>query len=62
MIQMGTFNVNLPDEVENKFRREIALRMGIKKGNITIALVEAIEMWRRKRDQKLNKAIICFRI
>jgi hypothetical protein len=42
---MGNFSVNLPDDVEDKFRREIAMRKGIKKGYITEALVEAINLW-----------------
>ncbi len=48
MKEMGSFSVNIPDELEERFRREIALRMSVKKGNVTKALCEAIEMWIRE--------------
>lgn len=39
------FDVNLSKSLEEKFRKEVFKRKGMKKGNITIALEEAIEMW-----------------
>ncbi len=42
---MGRIVVELDDELENAFRNEIAKRLGMKKGNIKIAIEEAIKMW-----------------
>ena len=38
-------NVVLKDDLEEKFRRTVFERKGMKKGNISIALEEAIEQW-----------------
>jgi len=43
--KMGRINLVLPDDFEEKFRKEIFKRMGMKKGNLTKAIIEAIEMW-----------------
>ena len=42
---MARINVVLPDDVDNKFRKEIAKRFGVRKGNIEKAMIEAIEIW-----------------
>jgi hypothetical protein len=42
---MGKMNVVLKDDLEEKFRRTVFERKGMKKGNISIALEEAIEQW-----------------
>ena len=41
-------NVILPDELEEKFRQEVGKRFGAKKGTITKAFIEAIELWIKK--------------
>ena len=38
-------NIVLDDELEKSFRRMIFERKGMKKGNISIALEEAIKQW-----------------
>ena len=38
-------NVVLKDDLEEKFRKTVFERKGMKKGNISIALEEAIEQW-----------------
>lgn len=43
--KMGKMNVVLPDETEEKFRKAVFERKGMKKGNISDALVEAIDQW-----------------
>lgn len=42
---MGKINISLDDDVEEKFRKAVFQRMGMKKGNISKALEEAIEHW-----------------
>jgi len=42
---MGKINVVLTDKLEEKFRRTIFERKGMKKGNISKAIEEAIELW-----------------
>lgn len=42
---MGRIVVILPDELENQFKSEVFKRLGMKRGNITKAIQEAIELW-----------------
>jgi len=42
---MGRLNVSLPDDLEEKFRKEVGRRLGAKKGNIQKAFKEAVELW-----------------
>jgi hypothetical protein len=42
---MGKMNIVLPDDVEERFRRAVFERMGMKKGNISEALEEAVDLW-----------------
>lgn len=49
--KMGRINIIIPDDLENKLRREIAKRFGLRKGNIQRAMEEAIKMW-IKKDEK----------
>jgi len=42
---MGKMNVVLDDELESKFRKAVFERKGMKKGNISEALEEAIKDW-----------------
>ena len=45
MIKMGKLNLIISDELDEKFRLEIAKRLGMKKGNLTKAVEEAIDLW-----------------
>jgi len=38
-------NIVLDDKIEDKFRKTVFQRKGMKKGNISQALEEAIEQW-----------------
>jgi hypothetical protein len=45
MTDMGKMNIVLEDELEKQFRKTVFERKGMKKGNISIALEEAIKCW-----------------
>ena len=49
---MGAIKVILTDELEQKFRDEVYKSKGMKKGNITIAIEEAINSWIEDQQQK----------
>lgn len=57
---MGNIKVILPDDLEQKFREEVFKSKGMKKGNLTIAIEEAIKNWielqRKKRSEIAEKA------
>lgn len=42
---MGKMNIVLDDDLEKKFRETVFNRKGMKKGNISEALEEAIRQW-----------------
>jgi len=42
---MGRINLVISDDIENKFRKEVAKRFGVRKGNIQKAIEEAIDIW-----------------
>jgi hypothetical protein len=42
---MGKMNIVLDDELERKFREAVFKKKGMKKGNISGALEEAIRCW-----------------
>jgi hypothetical protein len=55
MIDMGKMNIVLKDDVEEKFRKAVFERKGMKKGNISIALEEAIQQWIEYRQQEKGR-------
>jgi hypothetical protein len=42
---MARINLVIDDELDKQFRKEVADRLGMKKGNIQIAAEEAIRNW-----------------
>jgi hypothetical protein len=42
---MGKMNIILNDDTEDRFRKAVSTSKGMKKGNISIAIEEAIEAW-----------------
>lgn len=46
---MGNIKVILPDELEKEFREEVFKQLGMKKGNLTLAIEEAIREWIKSR-------------
>ncbi len=49
---MGKMNIVLDDKLEEKFRSVIFQEKGMKKGNISEALEEAITEWMKKREKR----------
>jgi hypothetical protein len=51
---MGRIDVILRDDLEKEFRMAVAKELGMKKGNLTVAIEEAIKQWieaKRKREK-----------
>jgi len=44
-------NIVIKDDIEDRFRRTVAITKGFKKGNISIALKKAIELWIKEEDK-----------
>lgn len=42
---MTRINLVIDDDLDEQFRSEVARRLGMKKGNIKIAIEEAMKMW-----------------
>jgi hypothetical protein len=42
---MGKLNVVISDDIDAEFRQQVFIRKGMKKGNITEALEEAMKLW-----------------
>jgi len=51
-IKMARMDIILPDDLEQRFRKEVFKRLGMKRGNITLAIQEAIEQWIEKGEKK----------
>lgn len=45
MQYMGMLALNIDDKLEKEFRKMVFERKGMKKGNITEALEEALRLW-----------------
>ncbi len=52
---MGRIDVILPDDLENEFRTEVAKELGMKRGNLSIALHEAIKLWIETKQQRRSE-------
>lgn len=42
---MGKLNIKVKDKVDQKFRATVFKRMGLKKGNLTKAVEQAMILW-----------------
>jgi hypothetical protein len=49
---MGKLNLVISDNLDNKFRQEVAERLGMKKGNLTKAVEEALNLWLNEKKRK----------
>lgn len=43
--RMGKVNLAIDDKIEQKFREAVAKKKGMKKGNLTVAVQEAMLLW-----------------
>ena len=53
---MGAIKVILSDDLEEKFRNEVFKSKGMKKGNLTLAIEEAVSAWIDVQQQKRSNA------
>lgn len=57
---MGRIDIILPDDLEEEFRAEVAKELGMRRGNLTLAIQEAVKLWietrRRARSEMAKKA------
>ena len=54
VVSMGRIDVILGDDLEKEFRMAVAKELGMKKGNLTVAIEDAIRQWveaKRKREK-----------
>lgn len=42
---MARINLVIDDELDEQFRNEVAKRLGMKKGNLKIAIEQAFRLW-----------------
>ncbi|MGA9297553.1 MAG: hypothetical protein WBV72_09120 [Nitrososphaeraceae archaeon] len=49
---MGRIDIILPDDKEKKLRMEVGRRVGVKRGALTNAIIEAIDAWLEKGEEK----------
>jgi len=62
VLDMGKLVITIPDELEQEFRDAVYRRYGMKRGNLTRAVIEALEQWistvreeiEHQKDSKLN--------
>jgi Arc/MetJ-type ribon-helix-helix transcriptional regulator len=53
---MGRLNIILPEELERQLRNEAQKRFGLKRGNLTDAVKDAIKLWLTIEEETLNIA------
>ena len=49
---MGRIDILLPDDKEQELRMEVGRRVGVRRGALTNAIIEAIDMWLEKGKEK----------
>ncbi|MFA5001978.1 MAG: hypothetical protein WC502_03260 [Methanolinea sp.] len=52
---MGRIDIILPDELEEEFRQEVAKELGMKRGNLSLALQEAVKLWIEKHQKNRSE-------
>lgn len=50
--KMGKMSIDISDELDELFRETVFNRLGMKHGNLTIAIEEALKDWINKGDEK----------
>jgi hypothetical protein len=49
---MGRIDIILPDSKERELRMEVGRRVGVRRGALTNAIIEAIDMWLKEGKEK----------
>jgi hypothetical protein len=49
---MGRLTITLNDELDKKLRETVADTIGFKKGNLQVAIEEALEQWIKEQKKK----------
>jgi hypothetical protein len=49
-------NITLSDELDNRFRSVVAQSIGFKKGNLQLAIEQAIEEWIKQHGRTTKEA------
>ena len=53
---MGRIDIILPDDLEEDFRAEVAKQLGMRRGNLTLAVQDAIRSWVDTQRQRKSEA------
>ena len=48
-LMMGKINLSIDNDIDEKFRVAVAKRKGMRKGNLTKAMEEAMKLWISKK-------------
>jgi hypothetical protein len=49
---MGKMSILIPDDVEKRFRLKVLERLGSKKGVLSMAIAEAMELWIKSGEEQ----------
>jgi hypothetical protein len=49
---MGRIDIILPDNKEKELRMEVGRRVGVRRGALTNAIIDAIDMWLKEGKEK----------
>jgi hypothetical protein len=52
MARNARLYLTIPEDLDRKFRDEIAKRLGMRRGNLQIAIEEAIELWLKSKKRQ----------
>lgn len=51
---MAKYTLELPEELDREFRKEIFRRYGYKRGSIKRAFMEAIKLWMKEGEKEVK--------
>jgi hypothetical protein len=49
MTKNARLYLTIPEELDAKFRDEVAKRLGMRRGNLQVAIEEAIQLWLKSK-------------
>lgn len=52
---MGKMTIDISDELDEQFREKVFNRFGMKKGNLTLAIEDALKDWINKGSEKKDE-------